>query len=108
MDQIVADSIRSTSEKLRAMVVTRYFNLEGSMHFPRLGKEGRRLSNMLNSDRKFIAMTNVKIINRMNGLQDPKIYPFIQVNVESIEFIQPYDDPETASEASEANPSSMP
>ncbi len=90
------------------MVVTRYFNLEGSMHFPRLGKEGRRLSNMLNSDRKFIAMTNVKIINRMNGVQDPKVYPFIQVNVESIEFIQPYDDPEPTSEVSEANPSSMP
>lgn len=103
MDQIVADSMRSTSEKLRAMVVTRYFNLEGNMHFPRLGKEGRRLSNMLNSDRKFIAMTNVKIINRMNGLQDPKIYPFIQVNLESIEFIQPYDDPDQDSDATEAS-----
>lgn len=85
------------------MVVTRYFNLEGNMHFPRLGKEGRRLSNMLNSDRKFIAMTNVKIINRMNGLQDPKIYPFIQVNLESIEFIQPYDDPDQDSDATEAS-----
>lgn len=103
MDQIVVDSMRSTSEKLRAMVVTRYFNLEGTMHFPRLGKEGRRLSNMLNSDRKFIAMTNVKIINRMNGAQDPKIYPFIQVNLESIEFIQPYDDPDQDSDASESS-----
>ncbi len=103
MDQIVADSMRSTSEKLRAMVVTRYFNLEGNMHFPRLGKEGRRLSNMLNSDRKFIAMTNVKIINRMNGLQDPKIYPFIQVNLESIEFIQPYDDPDQDADPSESS-----
>lgn len=90
------------------MVVTRYFNLEGHLHFPRLGKEGRRLSNMLNSDRKFIAMTNVKIINRLNGAQDPKIYPFIQVNIESVEFIQPYDDPELETEANEASPFNTP
>jgi hypothetical protein len=88
------------------MVVTRYFSLEGHIHFPRLGKEGRRLSNMLNSDRKFIAMTHVKIINRLNGTQDPNICPFIQVNVESIEFIQPYEDLE--SEGREASPSMMP
>lgn len=85
-------SVRTTSEVIRAVVVTRFFNLEGEIHFPRLGKEGRRLSNLLNSDRKFIAMTNVSIVNRMNGAKDPKTYPFIEINVEAIEFIQPYLD----------------
>lgn len=97
-------SVRSTSDVVRAVVVTRFFNLEGDIHFPRLGKEGRRLSNMLNGDRKFIAMTNVSIVNRMNGAKDPKTYPFIEINLEAIEFIQPYlDEKEVERESNESS-----
>lgn len=85
-------SVKANADVLRAIIVTRFFNLEGNIHFPRLGKEARRLSNMLNSDRKFIAMTDVQIINRVNGTRDPKIYPFIEINTEAIEFIQPHMD----------------
>ncbi len=101
-------SVRSSSDVIRAVVVTRFFNLEGSIHFPKLGKEGRRLSNMLNSDRKFIAMTNVSIVNRMNGAKDPKTYPFIEINLEAIEFIQPYlDEKEVEQESRESSPPSI-
>jgi hypothetical protein len=96
-------SVKATADVLRAIIVTRFFNLEGNIHFPRLGKEGRRLSNMLNTDRKFIAMTDVQIINRVNGTRDPKTYPFIQINIEAIEFIQPYmDATEAAREVKES------
>lgn len=101
-------AVKASADVLRAIVVTRFFNLEGDIHFPRLGKEGRRLSNMLNSDRKFIAMTNVHIINRMNGTKDPKTYPFIEINIEAIEFIQPQMDAKEAErEAKESGQSSM-
>ena len=83
---------KPNADKLRAVVMTRSFGLEGDLHFPRLGKEGRRLSNLLNSERRFIAMTNVTVINRLNGIRDPKVYPFIQINMESVEFVQPYMD----------------
>jgi hypothetical protein len=89
---------------IQAVVVTRFFRLEGSIHFPNLGKEGRRLSNMLNSERRFIAMTDVSICDRMSGVKDPKVYPFIEISVEAIEFIQPCgDDPEEARVFSESN-----
>ncbi|WP_373531043.1 hypothetical protein [Vampirovibrio sp.] len=90
---MVSDLIRavqSTSGTVQALVVTRFFNLEGRIHFPKLGKEGRRLSNMLNGTRRFIAMTDVQITHRADGVKDPKIHPFIEINVEAIEFIQPY------------------
>ena len=80
--------------------MTPSFCLEGDMHFPRLGKEGRRLSNLLNSDRQFIAMTNVYVTNRATGDRSAKCFPFIQVNLSNVEFIQPYmDEQEVASEA---------
>lgn len=85
-------SVQSTSGAIQAVVVTRFYRLEGSIHFTNLGKEARRLSNMLNSERKFIAMTHVSISDRVSGAKDPKIYPFIQINIEAIEFIQPFGD----------------
>lgn len=104
----LVQSVRSTSDVIRAVVVTRFFNLEGSIHFPRLGKEGRRLSNMLNGDRRFIAMTDVSIVNRMSGAKDPKTYPFIEINLEAIEFIQPYAEAgEIEGESSESSQPSV-
>lgn len=93
-------AVQAKSDIIKATVVTRSFQFEGDIHCPKLGKEGRRLSNTLNSDRNFIAMTNVTIINRANGQRDPKIHPFIQVNLKSIEFVRPYmDEDEVAKEA---------
>ena len=83
-------SVHTHTDIIRAVIVTRFFNLEGDIHSPRIGKEGRRLSNLLNSDRRFIAMTNVAVTNRMTGVKDPTTYDFIEVNIESIEFVQPH------------------
>lgn len=85
-------AVRAKADVIRATVLTRSFQLEGDIHCPKLGKEGRRLSNMLNSDRNFIAMTNVTITNRANGGKDPKMYSLIQVSLNAIEFIRPYMD----------------
>jgi hypothetical protein len=93
-------SQRPTTDKLRAVVMTASFTLEGDLYFPRFGKEGRRLSNMLNSERRFVAMTNVIVLDRATGIRDPKVHPFIQVNMESVEFVQPYmDESEVARES---------
>ncbi len=73
------------------MVITRGFQLEGEIHTPKLGKEGRRLSNMLNDpNRKFIVVTNVTITNRATGTKDPKPASMIEVSIDSIEFIRPF------------------
>lgn len=98
------NSVQSTSDMIRAIIVTRFFNLEGTVHCPRLGKDDRRFSNMLNSDRKFLALTNVTVVNRMNGAKDAKIYPLIQVSLEAVEFIQPYlDEKDVAHESMESS-----
>lgn len=99
-------AVRARVDVIRATVVTRNFQLEGDIHCPKLGKEGRRLSNMLNSERNFIAMTNVSVVNRANGQKDPKVYPLIQINLTSIEFIRPYlEADELATESVQADQS---
>jgi hypothetical protein len=88
-------AVRAKADTIHAMVLTRNFQFEGDLHTPKLGKDGRRLSNLLNDpNRKFIVLTNVTIINRADGSKDPKTVPMIQVNLDSVEFIRPYLDEE--------------
>ena len=79
----------STTDKTKVTVYTRSFQFEGCMHTPRTGKEGRRLTQTLNTEKQFIAMTDVQVIDRQTGQQAPSVYPLIHVNMESIEFVQP-------------------
>lgn len=83
-------------DRLRVIIMTRSFSLEGDLYFPRVGKEGRRFSSLLNSDRRFMSMTKVTIIDRTSGLKDPQIHPFLQVNMESVEFVLPFMDEKEA------------
>ena len=86
------NAIRAKTDQLHATVVTRNFQFEGDIHCPKTGKDSRRLSNLLNSDRKFIVMTEAMITNRLNGTKDPNKHPYIQISVEAIEFIKPHLD----------------
>lgn len=95
MDDLIPN-VTKNADVLRTIVVTRHFNLEGNIHFPRLGKEGRRLSNLLNSEKRFIALTQVQVSNRTSQIKDPQIYSFIEVNIEAIEFIYPAQEIDSA------------
>ncbi len=82
--------IQNSSDAIRVTVVTHTNQLDGDLHCPRVGKPGRRLSNMLNNkEANFLALTNVQISNQTTGFVDPKIYPLIQVALASIEYISP-------------------
>jgi hypothetical protein len=88
-------AVRAQADTVHALVLTRNFQFEGDLHTPKLGKDGRRLSNLLNDpNRKFIVLTDVTIIDRADGSKDPKPAPMIQVGLSSIEFIRPYLDEE--------------
>ena len=92
MSELLESPSTSTSDKTKVTVFTRSFQLEGFMHTPRVGKEGRRLTQTLNTDKAFIAMTDVVVIDRPTGKIDPGTYPVLHVNMNTIEFIQPHLD----------------
>lgn len=87
------DAVRAKDDAIRVLVVTRHFEMEGEIYCPRQGKQGRRLSRMLNNkERQFLALTNVQVLNRRTNTKDEKIYPLIQVCMHSVEYICPYLD----------------
>ncbi len=92
MSANLSQAVKQKSDKLRATIMTRSFLFEGFIHTPRVGKEGRRFSDALNNDRKFLPLTQVSITNRSNGVKDPNEHPLIQIYVDAIEYVKPHFD----------------
>lgn len=87
--------VRARSDKFRVTIITRNFQFDGYLHTPRTGKESRRFTDTLNADRNFLALTDVTITNRLNGIKDDTKHQMIQIALHAIEFIKPYfPDPE--------------
>lgn len=80
-----------TTESTRIQLMTASYILEGNVYLPRAMKENRRLTNLLNSDKRFLAMTKVMMMNRETGDVESESLPFIQVNMDAIEIIKPID-----------------
>jgi hypothetical protein len=90
------ESVQAKSDAIRVVVVTRDYHMEGELHCPRVGREGRRLTNLLNSqERNFLVLTGVQVMERQGG-RTSKSYPLIQVSLNAVEFICPHLDAEEA------------
>lgn len=89
-----------TTQSIRVYVCTRHYEMEGNIYLARSMKENRRLTNLLNSDRRFIALTEVVVKDRQSGAIDETVYPYMHVNLASIELIKPLieEDPQTNEE----------
>lgn len=80
-----------TTESTRIQLMTASYMLEGNVYLPRAMKENRRLTNLLNSDKRFLALTKVVMMNRATGEIESDDLPFIQVNMDAIELIKPVE-----------------
>ncbi len=85
--------IESTTESIRVWLSTPNYIMEGNLHLARTMKESRRLSNLLNTaDRRFVALTKVKVRDRQTGVEDEAVHPFVHVNLSTVEVIRPLPD----------------
>jgi hypothetical protein len=102
-------------ERIRVTILTRHLALRGWLHLPKTAKTDRRLTELLNGNKRFLAMTDVEIIDRESGRisaflmrsdwqqtlsptgnerrkaprGENSLHHFLQINVESIELIIP-------------------
>lgn len=84
-------SVKSTisgfwSEKV--YVVTNDFKIKGSVFMPKTGKKNRILSDILNGEKRFVAIKNAEITNNCLPDKKPELHDFIQINLDSIVLIR--------------------
>jgi hypothetical protein len=75
------------SEKI--MVITEDYEIKGFVYMPKTGKKNRLLSDILNSNRRFVAIKDVEITFRKIPDKEHERHDFIQINLDSIVLLRP-------------------
>lgn len=77
------------SEKV--FVVTEDYEIKGYVFMPKTGRKNRILSDILNSERRFVAIKDAEIVSRKCSNNDDNVITskFIQLNLDSIILIRP-------------------
>ena len=64
----------------------------GDIFMPKIGKKSRLLSDVLNSNKNFIAVKDCTLEYKQNPNRDVEKYGFMQVNIASILIMRPLED----------------
>lgn len=88
------DSLLSSSVwKEKVYIETAEFIIIGYVFMPKIGKRTRLLTEVLNSNKQFIAVKDCKLEFKMAPQREVEFHEFLQVNVSTILLMRPvYED----------------
>ena len=78
----------------RVLVITQDYEIRGSVFMPKTGKKNRVLSDILNGVKKFVAIKNCEVRNRLIPNKAVETHDFLQLNLNSIIILRPLKDAE--------------
>ena len=76
----------------RVYIETAEYIIRGFVHMPKIGKRSRLLTEILNTTKQFIAVTDCKIESKLSPQKEVESYDFIEVNISSILIMRPIDE----------------
>ena len=74
----------------RVVIITDNYEIVGNIYMPKSTKKSRLLSELLNGNRKFIAVKDCSLQTKVSGSMEPEYMDFLEVNINSIILIKPY------------------
>ena len=80
------------SEKV--LIVTKDYEIQGYVFMPKIGKQNRILSDILNSSKRFVAIKNCELSYRNQPARRTEFHDFVQINLYSIILLRPLKDGE--------------
>lgn len=90
VNQRKASSVVSSYWIEKVVIVTESYEIIGNIYMPKTTKKSRLLSELLNGNRKFIAIKDCTLQTRMSGSMEPEFLEFMEVNISSIILLKPY------------------
>ena len=73
----------------RVLVITEDYEIKGYVFMPKTGRRNRILTDILNSNKRFVAIKNCKLKHRKASTRVIEAHDFIQLNLNSIVMIRP-------------------
>ena len=87
MNEIVANAWRE-----KVYIETAEHIIRGYIFMPRIGKKNRLLSEVLNTNKSFIAVKECTVEFKLNPSKAVETHDFMQVNIASILIMRPIDE----------------
>jgi hypothetical protein len=78
----------------RVLVVTQDYEIKGFVFMPRTGKRNRILSDILNGQKRFVAIKDCEVTHRLIPNRRTEYHNFLQLNLNSIILLRPTLDDE--------------
>lgn len=75
------------SEKV--LVVTKDYQITGNVYMPKTGRRNRVLSDILNGNKRFVAIKNCELVHREFPNRRTEEHEFLQLNLSSIILLRP-------------------
>jgi hypothetical protein len=73
----------------RVLVVTQDYEIKGFVFMPRTGKRNRILSDILNGQKRFVAIKDCEVTHRLIPNRRTEYHNFLQLNLNSIILLRP-------------------
>jgi len=74
----------------KVVIITDDYEIVGSIFMPKTTKKSRLLSELLNSNRKFIAVKDCIVQAKNSGSLEPEVLDFMEINISAIAIVKPY------------------
>ena len=75
------------SEKV--YIETNEYIIKGTVYMPKIGKRNRLLTEILNTNKQFIAVTDCEIESKISPQKPIEKYKFLEVNLSTILIMRP-------------------
>lgn len=76
----------------KVYIETAEYVIRGYVFMPKIGKKSRLLSEILNTNKQFLAVKNCTLESKLNPQREVEKHDFIQVNISTILLMRPLND----------------
>ena len=83
------DGVVNSAWSERVCIETTEYIIKGVVFMPKIGKKSRLLSEILNSNRQFLAVTNCSVESKLKPRKEVEKYDFLEVNLSTILLMRP-------------------
>ena len=76
----------------KVYIETAEYVIRGYVFMPKIGKKSRLLSEILNTNKQFLAVKNCTLESKLTPQREVEKHDFIQVNISTILLMRPLND----------------
>ncbi|MBR6127572.1 hypothetical protein IKQ21_07810 [bacterium] len=75
----------------RVYIETKEYVIRGTVYMPKVGKKNRLLTEILNTNKQFLAVTDCDIESKLTPQRPVEHYKFLEVNLSTVLIMRPVE-----------------